>query len=59
MENIFPASQIPEPGIENLSWNLEPISPAITIPNNGEKPFCFFDIKKYFLFSNQLKNLLV
>jgi hypothetical protein len=37
---------VPETDIENVSWNLESISPAITIPNNVRGVFCFFDISK-------------
>ena len=42
--------QVPVSGLENSSWNLEPIPPAITIPNNLEELFCFFDfyIKIFF-----------
>jgi hypothetical protein len=46
MEKISPDFQVPEPGLENISWNLAPISPAITIPNNVEELFCALIFKK-------------
>jgi hypothetical protein len=44
MEKILPYFQVPDSGLENISWNLAPTSPAITIPNNVEELICFFDI---------------
>jgi hypothetical protein len=44
IEKRAPYFQVPDSGLENISWNLAPISPAITIPNNVEELFCFFDI---------------
>jgi hypothetical protein len=42
IEKRSPYFQVPDSGLENISWNLAPISPAITIPNNMEELFCFF-----------------
>jgi hypothetical protein len=44
IEKRSPYFQVPDSGLEKLSWNLAPITPAIKIPNNVEDLFCFFDI---------------
>ena len=42
MEKMSLYFQVPDSGLENISFNLEPISPAIKIPNNMEQLFLFF-----------------
>jgi hypothetical protein len=51
IEKRSPYFQVPDSGLENISWNLAPISPAITIPNNMEYLFCSLIFKKRIYYS--------